>query len=564
MKTIKTIMFKTTSLIYVYIMFYITYAFLCVQFSNYLGKSIDIASENMDAFVKYSFLMIFITIGMFVSFIIYRFVKNNYQKKVFHSVKTNLFNCIQSKDFCEFSKYNEKDYIGMLVNNSKIIEEQYITPFFSVVESVIMLLLAIITLVTIDVGCAIFVVVISFMPIIIPMIFMAKLQVNMNNYAMFNATFLEKTTEQLNGYETFKNYNSVNYVSNIFKSNNKELGEKKKTAFLTMDVLMNALAVASNLMLIGILIFGMYMALSNKISVGQVFALMFISGTIVSPINDISQNLPQILGVKNILEDYENYCKKEKSNKENVKFNELERVDIKDYTLTIQNINILSDVNIGFEKGKKYLLVGASGSGKSTIIRGLLGYYNNYNGNISYNGYNQKDININNVYDMIAYLPQNTTIFSGTLRDNLTMFNNKYTDSVLYEVLELVNLIDRVKELNNGLDTVIEENANTFSGGEKQRLAIARALLKGKKVFVLDEATSALDYKNYLLIEEILFRIKDSTVISVSHRYDSKVLKNYDMIFVVNDGKIVEKGSFDQLISNNGYFNSLYYTQVFE
>ena len=126
MKTIKTIMFKTTSLIYVYIMFYITYAFLCVQFSNYLGKSIDIASENMDAFVKYSFLMIFIT-------------------------------------------------IGMLVNNSKIIEEQYITPFFSVVESVIMLLLAIITLVTIDVGCAIFVVVISFMPIIIPMIFMAKL-----------------------------------------------------------------------------------------------------------------------------------------------------------------------------------------------------------------------------------------------------------------------------------------------------------------------------------------------------------------------------------------------------
>ena len=220
---------------------------------------------------------------------------------------------------------------------------------------------------------------------------------------------------------------------------------------------------------------------------------------------------------------------------------------------------------MSFEKGKKYALVGESGSGKSTIIRSLLGYYDNYTGDVCYDQYNQKDIVLSDIYREITYVPQNTIIFNGTLRENLTMFDNdRYSDSVLYEVLELVNLLDCVKKLEKGLDSIISDNQNDFSGGEKQRLAIARALLKGKKIFILDEATSALDYKNYLIVEEILFRIKGSTVISVTHRYDKKVLKNYDKIYVLKEGGLVEEGNFNHLISNKGYFSTLYYTQKFE
>lgn len=565
MKTIKTIMFKTTPLLYIYLLCYVAYAFFCIQFSNIIGKSIDVASENMQEFVSYSIVLCLFTLGMFISFIGYKLIKNNYFKRVFFTLKKKLFNCIQDKDFLEYTKYSEKEYIGMLVNNIKIIEEQYITPYFLIIESVIMLMLAVMILVSINIGCAIFVIVISFVPVIIPMFFMSKLQNKMNEYAMSNAAFLEKTTEQIKGYETFKNYGAIKYATNVFKKSNSELGEKKKNAFMFMDLIMNLLAVASNFMLIGILIFGMYMALNNKISVGQVFALMFISGTVVAPINDISQNLPQIFSSKCVIDNYEEYTKSNAKYHKGIRIKDFNDIGLCNYSLCLEERPILNCINMSFEKGKKYALVGESGSGKSTIIRSLLGYYDNYTGDVCYDQYNQKDIVLSDIYREITYVPQNTIIFNGTLRENLTMFDNdRYSDSVLYEVLELVNLLDCVKKLEKGLDSIISDNQNDFSGGEKQRLAIARALLKGKKIFILDEATSALDYKNYLIVEEILFRIKGSTVISVTHRYDKKVLKNYDKIYVLKEGGLVEEGNFNHLISNKGYFSTLYYTQKFE
>ena len=121
---------------------------------------------------------------------------------------------------------------------------------------------------------------------------------------------------------------------------------------------------------------------------------------------------------------------------------------------------------------------------------------------------------------------------------------------------------DRIDELDNGLDTVLAEKGSNLSGGEKQRIGIARALLKGNNVFVMDEITSALDHDNYLNVERILMSLVGATVISITHRLEAKVLRAYDKIFVMDKGKLVESGSFDELMDNEGYFRELYEAQA--
>lgn len=220
---------------------------------------------------------------------------------------------------------------------------------------------------------------------------------------------------------------------------------------------------------------------------------------------------------------------------------------------------ILHDISMNIDSGSLVSIVGVSGSGKSTIAGILLGKNHNYKGNIKVNGIEHQEIASKSIMDNFTMIGHNSWIFKGTVRDNLMMGNPNAAETEMFEVLDKVNLRAFLEE-QNGLDTMVESNASNFSGGQKQRLALARALLHDTPVYIFDEATSNIDADSEEAIMTAVKQIaKEKTVILISHRLAN--VTDSDAIYMLKDGKIIEKGTHHELMSIKGIYETLFSEQ---
>lgn len=221
---------------------------------------------------------------------------------------------------------------------------------------------------------------------------------------------------------------------------------------------------------------------------------------------------------------------------------------------------LLKDVNFKLPAGKCFALVGPSGAGKSSIINLILRLYDATDGSITFDGVNIKDINLEYLRKNIGVVTQDTYLFNGTILDNLKYANEDATQEQIEEACKNANIHDFIVSQPEGYNSLVGNGGLKLSGGERQRLAIARVLLKNPKILILDEATSALDSINEAAIQEALDRLLvGRTSIIIAHRL-STVL-NADQILVLNDGKIVEKGTYKELVDLNGIYRELFDTQ---
>lgn len=220
---------------------------------------------------------------------------------------------------------------------------------------------------------------------------------------------------------------------------------------------------------------------------------------------------------------------------------------------------ILHGVNMSFKKGSFTAVVGKSGCGKSTVASILTGKNKGFGGSVTIGGISIKEINENSLMKSITYIGHNSYIFKGTVRENLLMAAN-VKDEELWRVLEQVNLANFLKN-ENGLDTFINEKASNISGGQRQRLALARALLHNSDIYIFDEATSNIDIESENdIMEQIIKLAKTRTVILISHRLANVV--NADNIYVMQDGNIIESGAHTELLKNNSVYANLYNSQI--
>lgn len=221
---------------------------------------------------------------------------------------------------------------------------------------------------------------------------------------------------------------------------------------------------------------------------------------------------------------------------------------------------IFDELDFKIHEGAKIAFVGESGSGKSTLIKLLLGLLKPTEGKIMIDNYNLSKVNLCSYYNHITYIPQESPIFVGTLRENI-VFDKEIEEKQAIEVLEKVNLSDLYYKLEDGLNTELGERGINLSGGEKQRLALSRLWFEESSIVVLDEATSAMDnITEECVMKQVIDRLIDKTVIVIAHRLNS--IKNFEHIVVFKDGKIVGQGTFDELLLNNFYFKELYYADV--
>lgn len=220
---------------------------------------------------------------------------------------------------------------------------------------------------------------------------------------------------------------------------------------------------------------------------------------------------------------------------------------------------VLHDISMNIDSGSLVSIVGVSGSGKSTIAGILLGKNHNYSGSIKVNGTEHRKISSKSLMDNFTMIGHNSWIFKGTVRDNLLMGNPTATDAELLGALDNVNLKNYL-ESQSGLDTRVESNASNFSGGQKQRLALARALLHDTPVYIFDEATSNIDVDSEEAIMTAIKQIaKEKTVILISHRLAN--VTDSDAIYMLKDGKIIEKGTHHELMGIKGTYANLFSEQ---
>ena len=224
-----------------------------------------------------------------------------------------------------------------------------------------------------------------------------------------------------------------------------------------------------------------------------------------------------------------------------------------------ENREILHNVNMNFKRGSFTAIVGKSGCGKSTVASILTGKNKGFKGSVTIGNIPINKISESSLMKSITYIGHNSYIFKGTVRENLLMAND-VDDNKLWQTLEKVNLADFLKS-ENGLDTVIDEKASNISGGQRQRLALARALLHNSRIYIFDEATSNIDVESENdIMAQITEIAKSKTVILISHRLANVV--DADNIYVMQDGNTVESGTHTELLKNNGVYAELYNSQI--
>lgn len=235
-------------------------------------------------------------------------------------------------------------------------------------------------------------------------------------------------------------------------------------------------------------------------------------------------------------------------------------IAIKNLSFQYEDRKIIDDLSLSIKKGEKIAFVGESGSGKSTLIKILLGLLKYSQGKVRLGDMELSGICLNNLYDRVSFLSQDAPVFDGSIKENL-VFDKMVPEEQMRDALSEVQLSHLVENLAEGLDTEIGEKGTCLSGGEKQRLALARLWFETPELVILDEATSAMDnLTEENVMKSVMQKLKDKTVIAIAHRLNS--ISGFDRIILFKEGKIVGQGTFEELLRTDPYFMDLYHASV--
>ena len=319
------------------------------------------------------------------------------------------------------------------------------------------------------------------------------------------------------------------------------------------------------LMTISMLYFGVLLVLENKLSVGQLIAFQMFANQFSGPIlrlvnlwNEFQQTLLSVDRIGDILN-----TPTEQTNDKAITLPSIEgdvRFENISFAYTPNTPMVIDDFSIGFRPGTSIGLVGRSGSGKSTITKLIQRLYISNSGTIYIDDIDIRHMNPKWLRNNIGVVLQENYLFSGTIKDNISLSKPSASIEEIIHVASIAGAHEFISELPEGYDTEVGERGGSLSGGQKQRVAIARALLTDPRILIFDEATSALDYESERIIQANISKIKEGrTMFIVAHRLNT--VKDCDVIVVMDKGKIVEKGSHEELIRLEGYYHFLYTQQ---
>lgn len=471
--------------------------------------------------------------------------------------KEYVFGELTKKNISAFSGENTSTYISALTNDIPTVEQGYLWNTFSILESLLTFIGAMLLMMWYSPLLTLAAIGLSMLPLIASVLTGNKVAEKEKRVSDRNEAYTSALRDSLSGFSVIKSFKAEAQMMRIFKENVRELG-KAECGKHKMRILVRMFgSVAGVTAQLGVFIFGAYLALSGRgVTAGTTLVFVQLMNYIISPIGTIPTAIAERKAARALIEKVAravNMAVREEKGVENLKLEH--GITVKDLSFCYESDKkVLDNVNCTFELGKKYAIVGASGSGKSTLLSLLLASYRNYDGRILYDDTELREIGSADLYEIESIIQQNVFIFNATIKDNITMFCDFPKDEV-DRAARLSGLSELIAERGEGY--LCGENGSALSGGEKQRISIARSLLRRSQVLLVDEATAALDTETAYQVSSAILELDGATSIVVTHSLDEELLTRYDGIVALKNGSIVESGTFDELMEKKGYFYSL-------
>lgn len=539
------------------IILFSTAGLMSVFLANILKRMIDTSTEkNITQFYHVMILTIFFIVINFTLHILRGFFKAKFLKKVMLSLKHDLFKGIFSKSIKDFNRENTSVYTSIFNNDLKILEKNYFDNLLTIISDLSQFFICLVAVISFQFELAVIIILINviaiFVPVLLGKILSHKQIDSINKFSDLNV----KIKDFFNSFEIIKCFQVTHKVIDDFDHAD-NIYEESMENFRYCEGIIAGFSTLSSLgVSVMTTLISLYFVIKNQITIGEMMAITQLVNNIANPLGRLSSELPLLKSTKPIelkLQEYMDI----KMVQTGIKINGLNQITMDHISFGYtENKEIIHDFSYEFLKNKKYAIVGNSGCGKSTIVKLLLNYYDNYKGNIFINDVNLNEIDMSSVYSHLSMVHQNAPILNDTLRNNITYYND-YSMEQVNQIVREAGLDHFVESLPDGLVTVINENGNNISGGEKQRISIARTLLKNTDLLIYDEPTSNLDHVTAKEVEKNLLN-RNNTCIMITHRLEENLLERFDEILVLDHGTLAESGTFNDLLERKGVFYSLY------
>lgn len=519
-----------------------------------LEKLISIAyAKDMQEFKIQGIIFLILLLGMVFFFVIAVYVKPKYKKKALSQYKQNIYSLIIDKNISSFNEYETSNYISALTNDVNYIEGNYIFSVFDLIKNITVFIASLVVMILYSPLLTIIAIVLSLLPALCSLAVGDKLTVCEKNISDNNASFMHYIKDNLIGFSTIKVFKAEKKMVSLFNKSNDKLDSskaRKTKVIVTMELIQSVTYLISQF---GVFFVGAYLCITtDEIEPATIILFVQLMNFILGPLLEIPGIVSKRKACKPLFEKIEKLVNSKKDELENVSFEK--NIIISDLNYGIDEKNILNGVDLKIEKNKSYAIVGPSGSGKTTLLNLIIGRTDNYQGCIMYDEKDLKKVSSDSLYEIVTFIEQNVFVFDDSIENNITMFSD-VDKKLLDEVIEKSGLKNLVVE--KGLNYKCGENGCNLSGGEKQRIAIARGLLKNSKIMLLDEVTSALDNEVSNTITNNLLDLHDLTKIMITHKLEENILKRFDSIIIMKDGRIHDQGDYDTLINNCNLFKTL-------
>lgn len=537
----------------------IVMSFLNLMISWLIQQIMDCtANQDMQALVRSAWIVIIVVVIYTIANVMYRAVYPRFLQRAMQQYRDYAFSRLTQKSLRSFSKEGTALYVSALTNDCTSIENNYLAATFTLIELLFCFLGALIMMLYYSPVMLVLAVALSFLPVAVSMTAGNRLTEQEKEISKKNERFVSIVNELLSGFPVIKSFRAETQASRLFSQRNEQAEEAKKNKRRTEQLISLLANDAGIIAQMGIFLAGAWLAISGKgVTAGVVIVFVQLMNYILNPISQVPllwSNRKAAIALMEKLSDALSENVREEGREKLNGFSE--KIEVKDLTYGYEPESpVLKDLDVQFDAGKSYAIVGGSGSGKSTLLNLLMGSSSNYQGEICIDGVSIKNIESESLYQLMTSVQQNVFVFNDTIRNNVTMFH-EFPDKEVTLALERSGLSEFIEK--RGEEFVCGENGANLSGGERQRISIARALLRKSPILLVDEATAALDAATARAVSFSILNLVGMTRIVVTHRLEEAILRRYDKILVMKNGTICEQGKFDTLMQQKGQFYSLF------
>ena len=479
-------------------------------------------------------------------------------ERAMRQYKDFAFKKLIGKSISSFRDESAAGYLSALTNDAASIETNYLAQMLAMITKAVTFIGALLLMCRYSLLMTAIAAGLTVLPLIASLLTGSRLQAVESRVSERNGEFTAALSDCLAGFTVVKNFKAEREIFHLFAQSNKALEHEKFTGRRIKTLVGMIGAVTGIFAQLGVFIAGVYLSMKGgSMTPGAVVLFVNLMNFIISPIAELPGLLACRKAALGLVDKLAAALERSSSREGSETLNRLE------HGIRLENVSfayepgktVLHGINAEFEAGRAYALVGGSGSGKSTLLNLLMAAETNYSGHILADGIELSDISTESLYGTMAAIQQNVFVFNASIKDNVSMFRD-FPKTEMDEAIARAHLGALIRE--RGEDYLCGENGSGLSGGEKQRISIARSLLKKSSVLLADEVTAALDAQTAHRVSSDILDLQGITRIVVTHTLEESLLRRYDKIFVLRGGRIEEAGSFANLMANKGYFYALF------